>query len=146
MTTWPIPRHWRSYDNDPLPTGKEVLDEPFRAFPLRFQAKDTTRATTAMASAVQCPGFLATCMVPMLFEPHTLVKVLLETVGITAADVNETMLEQARSRPTNETCAMASGGRPSFLTSRPGFVRHYGCSGPVTGTCSTCGIVSARER
>jgi hypothetical protein len=25
-------RHWRSYGNDPLPTGIEALDEPFAAF------------------------------------------------------------------------------------------------------------------
>jgi hypothetical protein len=27
------PRHWRSYGDDPLPTGAEALNEPFRAFP-----------------------------------------------------------------------------------------------------------------
>jgi hypothetical protein len=32
----PPRRHWRSYGNDPLPTGKEALDEPFRAFPSWF--------------------------------------------------------------------------------------------------------------
>jgi hypothetical protein len=26
-------RHWRSYGDDPLPTGREALDEPFSAFP-----------------------------------------------------------------------------------------------------------------
>jgi len=37
MTARPIPtRHWRSYGADPLPTGKEALDEPFRAFPSWF--------------------------------------------------------------------------------------------------------------
>jgi hypothetical protein len=37
MTTRPIPtRHWRSYGDDPLPTGQEALDEPFRAFPSWF--------------------------------------------------------------------------------------------------------------
>jgi hypothetical protein len=31
---WPAPlRHWRSYGDEPLPTGKEALDEPFAAFP-----------------------------------------------------------------------------------------------------------------
>jgi hypothetical protein len=25
-------RHWRSYGDEPLPTGKEALDEPFAAF------------------------------------------------------------------------------------------------------------------
>jgi hypothetical protein len=34
MTT--PPRHWRSYGDDPLPTGTEALDEPFRAFPSWF--------------------------------------------------------------------------------------------------------------
>ena len=37
MTARPIPRrHWRSYGTDPLPTGSEALDEPFRAFPAWF--------------------------------------------------------------------------------------------------------------
>ena len=37
MTTRPIPkRHWRSYGTEPLPTGTEALDEPFRAFPSWF--------------------------------------------------------------------------------------------------------------
>jgi hypothetical protein len=26
-------RHWRSYGTEPLLTGREALDEPFRAFP-----------------------------------------------------------------------------------------------------------------
>ena len=30
------PRHWRSYGNDPLPTGEEALAEPFSAFPSWF--------------------------------------------------------------------------------------------------------------
>ena len=29
----PPQRHWRSYGNDPLPTGAEALLEPFAAFP-----------------------------------------------------------------------------------------------------------------
>jgi hypothetical protein len=29
-------RHWFSYGTDPLPTGPEALDEPFRAFPSWF--------------------------------------------------------------------------------------------------------------
>jgi hypothetical protein len=37
MTARPIPRrYWRSYGTDPLPTGEEALDEPFRAFPSWF--------------------------------------------------------------------------------------------------------------
>ena len=32
----PPQRHWRSYGNDPLPTGREAMDEPFRAFPSWF--------------------------------------------------------------------------------------------------------------
>ena len=37
MTARPVPkRHWRSYGTDPLPTGREALDEPFRAFPSWF--------------------------------------------------------------------------------------------------------------
>jgi hypothetical protein len=34
MTGRPVPRrHWRSYGDDPLPAGREALDEPFSAFP-----------------------------------------------------------------------------------------------------------------
>jgi hypothetical protein len=29
-------RHWRSYGNDPVPTGAEALDAPLRAFPSWF--------------------------------------------------------------------------------------------------------------
>ena len=29
-------RHWRSYGNDPPPSGKQALDEPLRAFPSWF--------------------------------------------------------------------------------------------------------------
>jgi hypothetical protein len=29
-------RHWRSYGDDPLPTGKEALEEPCTAFPSWF--------------------------------------------------------------------------------------------------------------
>jgi hypothetical protein len=37
MTRPPIPvRHWRSYGNDPLPSGIEAHDEPFNAFPSWF--------------------------------------------------------------------------------------------------------------
>ena len=37
MTARLIPtRHWRSYGDEPLPTGREALDEPFRAFPSWF--------------------------------------------------------------------------------------------------------------
>jgi hypothetical protein len=37
MTRRAVPlRHWRSYGNDPLPTGSEALDEPFDAFPSWF--------------------------------------------------------------------------------------------------------------
>jgi hypothetical protein len=37
MTTKPVPkRHWRSYGDDPLPSAKEALDEPFSAFPSWF--------------------------------------------------------------------------------------------------------------
>jgi hypothetical protein len=32
----PPKRHWRSYGNDPLPTGAEALDEPLNAFPSWF--------------------------------------------------------------------------------------------------------------
>ena len=33
MSRAPPKRHWRSYGNDPLPSGAEALDEPFAAFP-----------------------------------------------------------------------------------------------------------------
>jgi hypothetical protein len=37
MTARPVPkRHWRSYGTEPLPTGREALEEPFRAFPSWF--------------------------------------------------------------------------------------------------------------
>ena len=37
MTVRPVPtRHWRSYGDEPLPSGLEALDEPFRAFPSWF--------------------------------------------------------------------------------------------------------------
>jgi hypothetical protein len=37
MPARPVPkRHWRSYGNDPLPSGNEALDEPFSAFPSWF--------------------------------------------------------------------------------------------------------------
>ena len=37
MPARPVPRrHWRSYGDDPLPSGKEALDEPFSAFPSWF--------------------------------------------------------------------------------------------------------------
>jgi hypothetical protein len=29
----PPERYWRSYGNDPLPTGAEAMDQPFAAFP-----------------------------------------------------------------------------------------------------------------
>jgi hypothetical protein len=32
-TARPVPeRHWRSYGDEPLPSGQEALDEPFAAF------------------------------------------------------------------------------------------------------------------
>ena len=37
MTARPVPaRHWRSYGDAPLPSGREALDEPFGAFPSWF--------------------------------------------------------------------------------------------------------------
>jgi hypothetical protein len=37
MPARPTPRrHWRSYGNDPLPSGEQALDEPLRAFPSWF--------------------------------------------------------------------------------------------------------------
>jgi hypothetical protein len=37
MTTRPIQeRHWHSYGTEPLPTGREALNEPFSAFPSWF--------------------------------------------------------------------------------------------------------------
>ena len=33
MTGRPVPkRHWRSYGDDPLPTGQQALREPLREF------------------------------------------------------------------------------------------------------------------
>jgi hypothetical protein len=33
----PVPaRHWKSYGDDPLPSGREALAEPFAAFPSWF--------------------------------------------------------------------------------------------------------------
>jgi hypothetical protein len=41
----PIPvRHWRSYGNDPLPSGIEARDEPFAAFPSWFMRIECERA------------------------------------------------------------------------------------------------------
>jgi hypothetical protein len=40
VTARPVPaRHWRSYGDDPLPSGAGALDEPFRAFPSWFMRK-----------------------------------------------------------------------------------------------------------
>ena len=37
MTAQAVPRqYWRSYGAEPLPTGREALDEPFSAFPSWF--------------------------------------------------------------------------------------------------------------
>ena len=37
MPARPVPkRHWRSYGDDPLPSGKEALGEPLSAFPSWF--------------------------------------------------------------------------------------------------------------
>ena len=36
MTKTPPRRHWRSYGNEPLPTGPEALGEPLAAFPSWF--------------------------------------------------------------------------------------------------------------
>jgi hypothetical protein len=33
MPAKPPERYWRSYGNDPLPTGPEAMDQPFAAFP-----------------------------------------------------------------------------------------------------------------
>jgi hypothetical protein len=37
-------RHWRSYGNDPVPTGAEALDAPLRAFPSWFLPTHRVRA------------------------------------------------------------------------------------------------------
>jgi hypothetical protein len=37
MPASPVPaRHWRTYGDDQLPSGKQALSEPFRAFPSWF--------------------------------------------------------------------------------------------------------------
>ena len=56
VTARPVPaRHWRSYGDDPLPTGQEALGEPFRAFPSWFMRITCDRCGK----------------VPMLNEAHT---------------------------------------------------------------------------
>jgi Pirin C-terminal cupin domain len=50
MTTRPIPTpHWRSYGDDPLPTGKQALDGPFAAFPSWRMSTRSVRPTYWMA-------------------------------------------------------------------------------------------------
>jgi hypothetical protein len=44
VTTRPIPqRRWRSYGNDPLPTGAEALDELLNAFTSWFLCVECDR-------------------------------------------------------------------------------------------------------
>jgi hypothetical protein len=44
MTARPVQRrHWRSYGTEPLPTGREALDQPFRAFPSWFMRIECDR-------------------------------------------------------------------------------------------------------
>ena len=57
----PPARHWRSYGNEPLPTGAEALDEPFSAFRSSFM-----RITCDRCGKVQ-----------MVNESHIVLRVLL---------------------------------------------------------------------
>ena len=51
MTARLIPRrHWRSYGDEPLPTGREALDEPFRAVPVVVPADPRVIA----AARIEC--------------------------------------------------------------------------------------------
>jgi hypothetical protein len=58
LTARPIPvRHWRSYGTDPLPTGREAMDEPFRAFPSWFLRIECDRCgKERMLNEVHAPG------------------------------------------------------------------------------------------
>ena len=53
MTAGPVQRrHWRSYGTEPLPTGREALEEPFRAFPSWFMRITCERRMQAIALSV----------------------------------------------------------------------------------------------
>jgi hypothetical protein len=47
MSRAPPRGHWRSYGNDPLPTGAQALDEPFNAFPSWFLRVECDRCGNA---------------------------------------------------------------------------------------------------
>ena len=49
-------RHWLSYGDDPLPSGKEALDEPFRAFPSWFMRITCDRDLIAKLRHDGCGG------------------------------------------------------------------------------------------
>ncbi len=65
VTARPIPtRHWRSYGTEPLPTGREALDEPFRAFPSWF-----VRATCDRCAPTTVPPASGTTTARRLIQP-----------------------------------------------------------------------------
>ena len=44
---------WRSYGDDPLPSGREALDEPFRVFPSSLVPSALTPSTMSVAPALR---------------------------------------------------------------------------------------------
>ena len=66
MTARPVPRrHWRSYGDDPLPTGKEAMDEPFSAFPSWFMRITCERCgKTTMINEAHATPASARCAAP----------------------------------------------------------------------------------
>ena len=57
MPARPIPkRHWRSYGDEPLPSAKEALDEPFSAFPSWFLRIECDRCGSATRRGVFIVG------------------------------------------------------------------------------------------
>jgi hypothetical protein len=57
MTPGPVPqRHWRSYGDEPLPTGTEAMSEPFAAFPSWFMRIECDRCgKVRMVNEVHTP-------------------------------------------------------------------------------------------
>ena len=50
MSRAPPQRHWRSYGNDPLPTGAEAMDEPLAASRPGSCASSATAAARSRCS------------------------------------------------------------------------------------------------
>jgi hypothetical protein len=55
----PPERYWRSYGTDPLPTGAEALDEPFRGVPV--MAYTQSGATAAKKTRRTLTGGTCNC-------------------------------------------------------------------------------------